>query len=296
MGLTPSECRLLIHLHKQIGFRGPVLTLGNQDVWATFPQLQSFFREMGSPVFETAVIPHTSNLFKLIMPEQAKDFVHARTFFGMMGIQDYWDLDKYDRDRPLILHDLNQPVPAEFEQKFNLIVDGGTIEHIFDVRQVMENIVRMCRESGWIIHLSPASNLMDHGFYSFSPSFFYDFYQANGFADMICYILQVNPNNYFEYASYFEYTYGMNMTQWLVPGRQVLVCFAARKVQHEMAVQTPTQAMYKAVNESAPLPPVRARLLYRLILNVRPLLGPFLPLFRCIRNTLQPPERRLKRI
>jgi hypothetical protein len=88
----------------------------------------------------------------------------------------------------------------------------------------------------------------------------------------------------------------MNLTQWLVPGRQVLVCFAARKVQHEITVQTPTQAMYKADNERAPLPPARARLLYRLILNVRPLLGPFLPLFRRARDMLQSPERRLKRI
>ena len=183
MGLIPTICRTLILLHKRAGFEGPLLTLGNQDVWADYEQLKSFFESLECPYAEAAVRPHTSRLFA--ERADARDFVHARTFFEMMGIKEYNDLDKFEDDAPSILQDLNAPVPPELEGRFNLIIDGGTMEHVFDVRQVLENVVRMCRESGWVVHLSPSSNYVDHGFYSFSPCFFYDFYEANGFGDSI---------------------------------------------------------------------------------------------------------------
>ena len=250
MGLIPTICRTLILLHKKVGFEGPLLTLGNQDLWADYEQLKSFFDSLGCEYEEAAVIPHTSRL--LTEHAAAGNFVHARTFFEMMGIKEYSDLDKYEDDAPCILHDLNTPVPAELEGKFNLIIDGGTMEHIFDVRQVIENVVRMCKESGWVIHLTPSSNYVDHGFYSFSPCFFYDCYQANGFGEFVCYILQVNPKNLSEPSPYFEYRYGMDMRGLLDPDRQIVVFFAAKKLRPSGRLVIPTQGAYES---SAKIPP-----------------------------------------
>jgi len=244
MGLIPTICRTLILLHKRAGFEGPLLTLGNQDVWADYEQLKSFFESLECPYAEAAVRPHTSRLFA--ERADARDFVHARTFFEMMGIKEYNDLDKFEDDAPSILQDLNAPVPPELEGRFNLIIDGGTMEHVFDVRQVLENVVRMCRESGWVVHLSPSSNYVDHGFYSFSPCFFYDFYQANGFGEFACYILQVNPENAYEPSPYFKYSYGMGLNGLLDPNRQILVFFAAKKVSALERLVIPTQGIYES--------------------------------------------------
>ncbi|MDT5060833.1 MAG: hypothetical protein QOH63_1292 [Acidobacteriota bacterium] len=250
MGLIPTICRMLILLHKKVGFEGPLLTLGNQDVWADYEQLKSFFGGLECPYAEAPVIPHTSRLFA--QQRETRNFVHARTFFEMMGIKEYSDIDKFEDDAPCILHDLNTPVPSEFESRFNLIIDGGTLEHIFDVRQVMENIVRMCSESGWVVHLTPSSNYVDHGFYSFSPCFFYDFYQANGFGEFFCYILQVNPENLCEPSPYFEYSYGMDMRGLLDPDRQILVFFAAKKVRASDQLVIPTQGIYESSSKILP--------------------------------------------
>ncbi|MDT7778388.1 MAG: hypothetical protein QOC99_900 [Acidobacteriota bacterium] len=250
MGLIPSICRTLILLHKKVKFEGPLLTLGNQDVWAGYEQLKSFFGGFECPYEEAAVIPHTSRL--LGQHPEARNFVHARTFFEMMGITEYNDIDKFEDDAPRILHDLNLPVPTELEDKFGLIIDGGTIEHIFDVRQVMGNIVRMCRESGWVVHLTPSSNYVDHGFYSFSPCFFYDFYRANGFDEFTCYILQVNPENLYEPSPYFEYSYGMDMSGLLDPARQIVVFFAAKKVSPSGPLVIPTQGVYESFSKTLP--------------------------------------------
>ena len=290
MGLIPTICKALILLHKEVGLKGPLLTLGNQDVWADYGELKSFFEGLDCPYQEAPVVPHTSRLFSEL-PEAA-NFVHAKTFFRMMGISDYSDIDKFEDDAPCILHDLNIPVPAELEGKFNLVIDGGTIEHIFDVRQVTENIVRMCGESGWVVHLTPSSNYVDHGFYSFSPCFFYDFYQANGFGDFTCYIMQVNPENLREPSPYFEYTYGMDMRRLLDPGRQVLVFFAARKLRATGELVIPTQGAYEPVPRAAALQaagaavaPANDSITERLVpAPLLPLLKPLRPFLWAIRR------------
>src|SRR2546423_12984238 len=103
MGLIPAICRTLIMLHKEVGFEGPLLTLGNQDVWADYEQLKSYFAGLGCPYEEAAAVPHTSRL--LAQHPEAGNFVHARTFFEMMGIKEYNDIDKFEDDAPRILHD-----------------------------------------------------------------------------------------------------------------------------------------------------------------------------------------------
>ena len=45
----------------------------------------------------------------------------------------------------------------------------------------MWNIAKMCAQGGEIIHVGPLNNQPNHGFYQFSPTLYYDFYEANGF-------------------------------------------------------------------------------------------------------------------
>lgn len=298
MGLIPSTCRLLIKLHTAVGFRGPLLTLGNQDVYASHVELQSIFRELGCPFVETKAVPHTSQAFR-DAPPRFQEFVHARTLFEMMSISDYTDIDKFDDDSPLILHDLNLPVPAHLHDRFNLVLDSGTIEHIFDVSRVVENILVMCRTSGWVVHISPSSNFVDHGFYSLSPCFFFDVYRANGFDDFRCYLLQVDPTDYFARCPYVEYSYGMDTSDLVDPHRQLLVVFAARKVRTSRSLTVPIQGVYErnvtaGSAHEAPAPPVAGATLTPAFL--RPLLRPLSPWLRPIRRRLLPGHRRLPRI
>lgn len=309
MGFIPSSCRLLIQAHKQIHFQGPVLTLGNQDIWADYNQLEHFFREMDCPYVNVTPTPHTSLFFKTYPPliAKTKKFVHAKTFFRMLGIDEYWDMDKLADDQPQILHDLNNPVPPKYHRRFNLIVDGGTIEHIFDIRQTMENLVQMCKPSGWVVHLSPASNFLDHGLYSFSPCFFFDFYQANGFGDLMCYLWQTSTDQikYFDPCPYFEYTYGMNLGGLLDPNKQTLVFFAAKKMVALDELVIPSQRVYAENPIPVPAtpqtqPPTFARLVPHFAQPVwkltRLVLAPVLPFLSRARRKLIPQYRLLKKI
>lgn len=89
-----------------------------------------------------------------------------------IGIDEYDDLDAYDFDRPTIIHDLNMPVPATLQHRFGLVIDGGTIEHIFDLRTSFQNMVLMTAIGGRVIHWNSASNMIDHGFWAINASMY----------------------------------------------------------------------------------------------------------------------------
>jgi SAM-dependent methyltransferase len=250
MGLLPSSLKLLIQYDKKYEFEGPVLSLGNQEIWASYADLRSYFEELGRPYREVETIaPQTSYMFSSdpALAVLSRDFVHARVFFEMLGLDDYADMDKFDSDQPTYLHDLNLPVPDSLCRPYSLILDGGTIEHIFDVRQVLANIVQMLKPGGCVVHISSYS--IDHGFYGLSPCLFHDFYSANGFEDFSCHVLQVDFRNilktYKKRHKYFEYKYGMNFQGLLDTYKQTLIFFAARKAAQLDEITVPVQGIYK---------------------------------------------------
>jgi hypothetical protein len=84
--------------------------------------------------------------------------------------------------------DLNLELEPNFPQ-FDTIIDAGTLEHVFDVRTGFGNISHCCKVDGQILHILPANNFVGHGFYQFSPEFFYSLYsEARGFADTEVYL------------------------------------------------------------------------------------------------------------
>jgi hypothetical protein len=300
MGLLPSNLRLLIQLHKRVGLEGPVLTLGNQDIFATYEDLKGFFRELDCPFKEPAVItPHTSPGLEQFSP--GTPFVHARTFFEMLGIGDYSDIDKFEEDKPLILHDMNEPLPDELRERYSLVVDSGTIEHIFDIKQVMDNIVAATKVGGRVFHLTPSSNYIDHGLYLFSPCFFFDFYELNGFDDLSCHILQVDEHKILERCAYFEYSYGMPLADLIDPTKVIVICFSARKTEAVPELRVPTQGVYnnKRVGLTASVEAQARELsIYesRIPAPLRPLLKPVRSSAGHLWRRLVPRYKQLKRI
>jgi len=47
------------------------------------------------------------------------------------------------------------------------------------VPNVLQNIFQATEDGGRVVHISPSSNYLDHGFYMFSPTLFWDFYRTN---------------------------------------------------------------------------------------------------------------------
>jgi len=75
--------------------------------------------------------------------------------------------------------DLNEPLPPL--GVFDVVMNHGTAEHIFDIAQVFRSIHTACKVGGLMIHESPFTGWKDHGFYCLQPTLFYDLAAANGY-------------------------------------------------------------------------------------------------------------------
>ena len=100
------------------------------------------------------------------------------------GATEVDSIDNSDYEGAKIVFDYNQPVPKELHQQYDTVIDFGCSEHIFDVAQVFKNTADMCKIGGRILHILPADNFCGHGFYQFTPEFFFSIYsEENGFSN-----------------------------------------------------------------------------------------------------------------
>lgn len=98
---------------------------------------------------------------------------HEQGFFQAAGAREVVAIDASDYEGADVVHNMNDPVPDDLRERFDQVIDGGTIEHVFRPDQALANIMRMMRVGGSAIIWTPANNLCGHGFYQFSPEFFF---------------------------------------------------------------------------------------------------------------------------
>ncbi len=87
--------------------------------------------------------------------------------------------------------DLNEPIAGDLSghgAPFDIMFDFGTAEHVFDVRQFFANAHDATKPGGVMIHGLPWTGWIDHGFYNFQPTMFFDLAAANGYTlHTVCY-------------------------------------------------------------------------------------------------------------
>lgn len=98
-------------------------------------------------------------------------------FFHSIGVEKVSALDYSAYEGADIVFDLNADIlPDQYREKFDLVIDGGTLEHIFHQYNALNNINALVAEGGYVYHMLPCAGWVDHGFYSFSPTYFEDVY------------------------------------------------------------------------------------------------------------------------
>lgn len=116
---------------------------------------------------------------------------YAEPFFKFLGANSIDSIDASSYEGASLIHDMNFPISDEHKGKYSVVVDGGTLEHIFNFPTAIKNCMNLVELQGHFIGSLPANNFLGHGFYQFSPELFYRiFSNENGFQieKMIFYI------------------------------------------------------------------------------------------------------------
>ena len=214
--------------------RGRVVTFGVQKIEAAGSDIRHVLQAHGFPV----------------PPESAGSgdgaVVSQNTLFAMLGYRCVDSIDYYPDEGPSLVLDLNLPLPSHVCPDFDLVYDGGTMEHCFNTVQLLRNAASLTAPGGMVIHHVPMNNWVDHGFYQFSPTLFFDFYQASGFVDleMKIHFMDGDKESYVAYDPARD----PHLPYALGGKKRVLAFFSARR-RAESAVPTPTsliQGRYRA--------------------------------------------------
>lgn len=166
-----------------------VATLGRQALHIDEPTLSMVLTNRG--------IPTTRREAGLILNE---DHGFCEPLFRLLGAATVRSIDFSAYQHATDIHDMNTALPAALQDAFTLLVDGGTLEHVFNFPQAIANCMQALRCGGVFVGTSPANNFMGHGFYQFSPELFFRvFSREYGFrVDRLIVYEDVWPGDWYE--------------------------------------------------------------------------------------------------
>jgi SAM-dependent methyltransferase len=98
---------------------------------------------------------------------------NADLVFRILGASRIDSIDNSDYEGANMIHDLNTSIPDSLVEQYDLVYDGGTLEHVYQFPTAFENCLRMVKPGGQFMLEKPANGLCGHGIYQFSPELFF---------------------------------------------------------------------------------------------------------------------------
>ncbi len=106
-------------------------------------------------------------------------FALARIFYAcLLGVKRAVAVDLHaPPGSDALALDLNEPI--DLGEKFSVIVNTGTLEHVFDQRRALTTIHDHCAPGGLMMHAGPLGGWPDHGLFHAQPGLWFDLAKAN---------------------------------------------------------------------------------------------------------------------
>lgn len=160
MGLNTHSLTVLNDWIKRGGRLGDTLTLGRlQLVPGRYESIESFHAVIRSTA--------TNDQGQLSACKNVDDVLR------LLGATSVASLDRSAYEGASLLHDLNEPLDPKYQASFDTVLDGGTLEHVFNFPVAIKSCMELVRAGGTLIICTPMNNQPGHGFYQFTPELFY---------------------------------------------------------------------------------------------------------------------------
>lgn len=163
MGLLGLDLAIIAWHCRQLHINSPrIATIGRQCVWIK-PKEAAFLRNLSEKPDEIRA--------------QRGSYCES-TLKALLGSCTIDSIDANEYENCTIIHNMNYGIPDVLDGAFDIVIDGGSLEHIFNVPVAVANMVNMTKDGGLIYLANPSNNLCGHGFYQFSPEFYYRIAEA----------------------------------------------------------------------------------------------------------------------
>ncbi|SPH17393.1 hypothetical protein DEA8626_00911 [Defluviimonas aquaemixtae] len=103
----------------------------------------------------------------------------CESFLKAIGWPPLQSLDFSDIEGAEFIHDLSEPVGDDLKDRFEVIYDGGTTEHVFDIATAFRNAHHMLKAGGVFLSCVGTDGWFGHGFYQVGPDIPWRFWGAS---------------------------------------------------------------------------------------------------------------------
>ena len=155
-----------------------ILEIGEQNWYGDLdPEILMQDIEKYIPTHKREKLLQTARLILSQTPRTLMLFNAAKLFYRI-----YFNTEKI---RSIDLHGTNLALkldlnfPHDLGEQFDCIFNLGTAEHVFNVYQCFKSMHQWLKVGGRIYHCLPMHGEIDHGFYNFHPTFYWDLAYAN---------------------------------------------------------------------------------------------------------------------
>ena len=169
MAISETHYRLLQELHRrgELPQGGRILEIGEANFYGDFNPVE---------------IPGSSLI------DQGDDFQYQIVKQIYNNLFAATDVQSFDLHGPTAFKfDLNQPASGAFfiftqpDFRAQVCINHGTAEHVFNIANVFRLMHDATDVGGLMIHESPFTGWVDHGFYCLQPTLFWDLAAANNY-------------------------------------------------------------------------------------------------------------------
>ena len=178
------------------------------------------------------------------------EIVTDRSIFHALGIDSVKALDASPYEGAEIVHDLNRPLPDNFKEIADFIVDGSTLDNVFDPAMTLRNFAQLLRPGGRLLAINTL-NTRDGAYTICSPDWFLDYFVENGFSDCKVYVCAGFAGSYNSYWLDTEYIVSQKPSRLVFPAMwwSYYTLVFAEKGPASTTERVPTQQTYRSAEE-----------------------------------------------
>lgn len=248
MGIAATYAKLLFRYKDKYGLKGNCLTMGKQDVLISKAELQSIVDSSRQVLgCSSGTFSRKDTLAAANSSILVQESMDDRYFFESLGITSVDSLDASYFEGADYVFDMNDTGLFDaIGKKFDLVFEGGTAEHVFHIPNYFANIADIVEVGGKIVQFLPVNNMVDHGFYQFSPTMLHSFYEVNGFTilEMTLIFASDAHVNECEWRSYQPGEFD-TMDKSLLKDCYMMIGIVVQKETHSTAHIIPQQRIYQ---------------------------------------------------
>jgi hypothetical protein len=151
-------------------------------------------------------------------------------------------IDVSDYEGATIVFDLQAPTNESYKSRWNVVIDFGTAEHIFDQKAAFQNIFSFLKNGGLYVGILPRTNWNDHGLYQYTPEFFWSLRELF-YLNIECATVDVDAPSP-SYYLYHKYGLDPEFMQEVLKNRTYVICMARKCDENNIESKLATSPRY----------------------------------------------------